>query len=392
MLAPTWPGFAPVWVANDMGYFKDQGLEVDMRFEDDRSNVLAAMARGDIEVDMRTVGEHQGRPRDDTTPGIIIGTIDKSVGGDGVIVDGSIKSAADLKGKIVAAEPNIPARLLLQLELKKAGLTLNDLTLKQIATADTVAVFADTSVAAVATYEPFMSQAVKSHAGPQCRRSSPSSKDSDIIIDIITARQDDLAAKPEKYVKFLGGIYKAVALYKSDPAKFIKLAAPHYNLSEAEVKEILDTSLVYTSLPDTIDYIGSKDKPGKLYGIFDTVMALNLENGAADVKLQAAQQIDPQRRRKAREGEMSERRGRGSGRPRYSTWLRTGRTMRRGAGSRRAAPVRLSRPASPPHLPRDRRSAPRRRRCSPGRRWRAPGWSTRFSARRRRRSWPRSSR
>ena len=66
------------------------------------------MARGDIEVDMRTVGEHQGRPRDDTTPGIIIGTIDKSLGGDGVIVDGSIKSAADLKGKTVAAEPNIP--------------------------------------------------------------------------------------------------------------------------------------------------------------------------------------------------------------------------------------------------------------------------------------------
>src|SRR5688572_9006117 len=132
MLAPTWPGFAPVWVAKDMGYFKDQGLEVDIRFEDDRSNVLAAMARGDIEVDMRTVGEHQGRPRTDTTPGIIIGTIDKSVGGDGVVVDGSIKSAADLKGKIVAAEPNIPARLLLQLELKKSGLTLNDLTLKQI--------------------------------------------------------------------------------------------------------------------------------------------------------------------------------------------------------------------------------------------------------------------
>ena len=30
------------------------------------------------------------------------------------------------------------------------------------------------------------------------------------IIDIITARQDDLAAKPDKYEKFLGGIYRAV--------------------------------------------------------------------------------------------------------------------------------------------------------------------------------------
>jgi NitT/TauT family transport system substrate-binding protein len=292
MLAPTWPGFAPVWVAKDMGYFKDQGLEVDIRFEDDRSNVLAAMARGDIEVDMRTVGEHQGRPRDAKTPGIIIGTIDKSVGGDGVVAEGAIKAAADLKGKTIAAEPNIPARLLLQLELKKAGLTLKDLTVKEIATADTVAVFADNSVAAVASYEPFMSQAVKAMPARNPHIIA-SSKDSDIIIDIITARQDDLAANPDKYVKFLSGIYKAVDLYKSDPAKFIALAAPHYNLSEAEVKEILDTSLTYTSLADTKGYIGTKDKPGRLHEIFDTVMTLNVENGAADAKLDAAQQIDP---------------------------------------------------------------------------------------------------
>jgi NitT/TauT family transport system substrate-binding protein len=292
MLAPTWPGFAPVWVAKDLGYFKDQGLEVEIRFEDDRSNVLAAMARGDIEVDMRTVGEHQGRPRDAKTPGIIIGTIDKSVGGDGVVVDGAIGSAAELKGKTVAAEPNIPARLLLQLELKKAGLTLKDLTLKEIATADTVAVFADKSVVAVASYEPFMSQAVKAHADRKGKVIA-SSKDSDIIIDIITARQDDLAANPDKYVKFLRGIYKAVDLYKADPAKFISLAAPHYNLSDAEVKDILDTSLTYTSLQDTIDYIGTKDAPGRLYEIFDTVMALNLENGAADNTLEASKQIDP---------------------------------------------------------------------------------------------------
>ncbi len=181
---------------------------------------------------------------------------------------------------------------MLQLELKKSGLTLNDLTLKQIATADTVAVFADNSVAAVASYEPFMSQAMKAMANRDPKIIA-SSKDSDIIIDVITARQEDLAAKPEKYVNFLRGIYKAVELYKSDPAKFIALAAPHYNLSEAEVKEVLDTSLTYTSLEDTIGYIGTKDKPGRLYGIFDTVMALNLENGAADVKLDAAQQIDP---------------------------------------------------------------------------------------------------
>ncbi len=47
------------------------------------------------------------------------------------------------------------------MELKRVGLLLKDGKVKDIATADTVAVFADPSVAAVATAEPFLSQAVK---------------------------------------------------------------------------------------------------------------------------------------------------------------------------------------------------------------------------------------
>ena len=41
------------------------------------------------------------------------------------------------------------------------------------------------------------------------------------------------------------------------------------------------------------EFIGAPGKPGKLYEIFDTVMQLNLENGAAETKLDPAQQIDP---------------------------------------------------------------------------------------------------
>jgi NitT/TauT family transport system substrate-binding protein len=292
MLAPTWLGFAPVHVANDLGCFKEEGLEVDYKFEDDRSNVMAAYARGDIEVDMRTVGEHQGRPRDAETPGVIIGVIDESVGGDGVISDGSIAAVADLKGKTVAAEPNIPARLLLQMELKKAGLTFNDLQIKDIATADTGAVFADDSIAAVATYEPFMSQAVKnsSRAGAKVLLSSKDYRG--IIIDVITARKDDLAANPKKYQSFLKCIYKTIAFSQAEPDKYAELAAPHFGLTPADVKEILATSLAYTPLPEAQAYLGKPGERGKLHDIFDTVMQLNLENGAADNKLDSNQQID----------------------------------------------------------------------------------------------------
>jgi NitT/TauT family transport system substrate-binding protein len=214
------------------------------------------------------------------------------VGGDGVIADSSITTAADLKGKTVAVEPNIPARLLLQMELKKSGLTFKDLQIKDIATADTASVFADPSIAAVATYEPFMSQAVK-NSNREGAKVFLSSKDyRGIIIDIISARQDDLKANPQKYANFLKCVYEAIDYSQKEPEKYAELVAKHFGLTPAEVKDILTTSLAYTPLKDALAYMGKAGERGKLHDIFDTVMALNLENGAADNKLDSNQQID----------------------------------------------------------------------------------------------------
>lgn len=292
ILAPTWLGFAPVHVASDLGCFAGKDLDVSIKFEDDLTNVMAAMARGDIEMQMRSVGEYQGRPRDASTPGIIIGTIDESVGGDGVITDDTIKSVADLKGKVVAAEPNIPSRLLLQMELKRAGLTLKDLQIKDIATADTGAVFVDDSIAAIATYEPFMSQALKASTRPGARMLVSSKDHRGLIIDAIIARNDDFKGNPDKYARFLGCIYEAVDFIRAEPEKFAEMASKHFGLSPAEVTEIVKGSLSYTTLAESLAYMGKTGETGTLHAIFDTVMDLNLENGAADNKLVAADQID----------------------------------------------------------------------------------------------------
>jgi NitT/TauT family transport system substrate-binding protein len=292
ILAPTWVGFAPALVAQDLGCYAEEGVALDFRFEDDRANVMAAMERGDIDADMRTVGEHQGRPRVPETPGTIIGTIDISVGGDGVLVDGSIASVADLKGKTVAIEPNIPARLLLQMELAKVGLSINDLELREIATADTIAVFSDPSIAAVGTYEPFLSQAVQILPDRSPRVLVSSREEPDLIVDIITARDAALAENPAKFESLLRCIYRAVDYQRANPAEFADLAAPYYGLTAADVTEIIETSLAYTTYEEAVAFLGTEGGTGKLHGVFDQVMQLNIDYGAADTVLNAAEEID----------------------------------------------------------------------------------------------------
>ena len=56
----------------------------------------------------------------------------------------AIKSVCDLKGKTIAVEPNLPARLIMQMALKKeCNLSIKDTNLADIAAADAIGVFAD---------------------------------------------------------------------------------------------------------------------------------------------------------------------------------------------------------------------------------------------------------
>lgn len=292
ILMPVWSGFAPVLVAQDLGYYKEQNIEVDARFEDDLPTAFAALDSGQIDMHLRTIGEYQNRPASLKQGGKIIGMVDQSLGGDGVVADGSIKTVADLKGKVLAETPSLPAVLLLQLDLKKAGLSLKDLEMKLSEPGDAVATFADTSVAAVATSEPYLSQTIKQNPGRKAHLLSSSKDYPGYIVDVVIARDEDLAKNPDKYRRFLVALYKAVALYKSDPAKFIATAAPRFNLSPEEFKASIAGTLEFIQLDEAAKFLGTPEKKGPIYGIFDTVMEANLETGVASQKMTSKESID----------------------------------------------------------------------------------------------------
>ncbi|MEM1346176.1 MAG: myristoyl transferase, partial [Pseudomonadota bacterium] len=172
------------------------------------------------------------------------------------------------------------------------GLSINDVELREIATADTIAVFSDPSIAAVGTYEPFLSQAVQILPDRAPRILVSSREEPDIIVDIITARDDALAENPAKFESLLRCVYRAVDFQRANPDKFAELAAPYFGLTPADITEIVETSLDYTTYEDAVAFLGAAGGTGKLHGVFDEVMQLNLDFGAADTALVAADEID----------------------------------------------------------------------------------------------------
>jgi NitT/TauT family transport system substrate-binding protein len=253
---PYWFGFAPVPVAVEMGYFAEEGLEVTTVYDNDRANVMPALESGDLDCTMRTIGEHMSRPLDADSNLVVIGTVDVSLGADGVVAAGDIQSATDLVGKTFAGEINHPGTVMTAYALQQAGYSLDDIDIRLIATDDSAAVFEDSSVAAVATWEPMMSEIVANSSRDGAHILLDSSDFNGLITDIIIVRKDDYEANPEKYAAFLRGIYRAVDLYNNDPNKFLEVAAPAFEV-EPDQMAIDIQGLIYTSYEEAVEFMGT---------------------------------------------------------------------------------------------------------------------------------------
>ncbi|MEM9813729.1 MAG: ABC transporter substrate-binding protein, partial [Pseudomonadota bacterium] len=251
---PFWFGFAPVFVADKKGYFSEEELTVTWAFDNDRANVLPGLETGAIDCTMRTIGESMARPRTPETSGTIIGTIDISIGADGVVSGPGIDTVADLVGKTFAGEINHPGTVLTQYALKEIGKSVADLDIRLINTDDSIAVFEDDSIAAVATWEPMLSQIVNNTSREGSKVLLSSADYEGLITDIILVRTDDYQENPEKYAKFLRGIYRAIDDYMADPDDFIALSASEYGVPDAEMKEAL-AGVKYTTYEETLEYM-----------------------------------------------------------------------------------------------------------------------------------------
>ncbi len=289
---PFWYGFAPVPVAIEMGYFAEEDLEVTTVFDNDRANVLPAFESGDLDCTMRTIGEFMSRPRTPETPGTVIGTIDVSVGADGVVAGPEIETVADLVGKVFAGEINHPGTVMTQHALTQLGHSMDDLELRLIATDDSIAVFEDSEVAAVATWEPMMSNIVDNTSREGSKILLSSADFNGLITDVIIVHDDDLAANPEKYKKFLRGIYRAVDLYNTDPNAFLAAAAPAFDVTPEEMAADLG-GVQYTSYEDSVGFLGSSEGPGTLGQIFSDLDAINLSLDLQDESLAFDNHVDP---------------------------------------------------------------------------------------------------
>lgn len=255
-------GTVTPFVAEDLGYFEEAGINVEILEFSDGSALAEAFAAGEIDVALMGIAPTATWYQ----KGVDLQVIASANGGGHVILvksDSGIETVADLKGKILA-EPSLGTvtdTLLRDYILPGAGLDPeNDLIIQPgLKPADmATALYATGEVDAILTWEPYASQA-KAQYGDEVKvlYDSPAvireatGGDAFYPVNVVSASQDFITNHPDEVQKFMD-VYKKTVDYINEDAGANAEIAKVLNLDES----IVEASRVRVDFTYDIDVEG----------------------------------------------------------------------------------------------------------------------------------------
>ena len=238
----NWIGFLALFVAEEKGYFKAEGLTVKMKAFSAPGDGLKPLLTGDLDLHLTTLDATVLAA--DKAPGKlkVVTFLDTSAGADAIVAKPEITSPAGLKGRTVGATLGECNHLLLLKALEKAGLKESDVKLTSMSPDDAGAAFAAGKLDAAVTWEPWLTKIATAKQGQVIF----SSKDvPNLIVDCATISDGTAAKKSAPTKAFLRALSKANALILQDPAGCAKAGVKAFEMKAEEIADLLPKLKLY---------------------------------------------------------------------------------------------------------------------------------------------------
>ena len=210
-----WTGFAPLSLAEKAGIFRNNGVDVEIKFIPQASRHLALAANA-IQCAATTVETHVTWNANGVQITQIL-LLDKSNGGDGIAVRKDISSMKDLKGKAIGVDaPGTSPFFVLAYMLKKNGMTMNDIKRVTLSPQAAANAFVAGQNDAAQTYEPYMS-AIRDK--PEAGKILLTTKDYPVVVDTLGCPRNYLRANPKVAEALTRSWFEALEMIRKEPAK-----------------------------------------------------------------------------------------------------------------------------------------------------------------------------
>ena len=209
----TWVGYGPMFLARDKGFFKENGLDVELQIIEDAALYMAAIAAGKLDGNASTIDEIM-KYRSEAFCFKAVVALDDSHGGDGVLVRDEVMSLKDLKGKQVGMNQGSVSQFWFNILLKREGMTEADLEITNMTADDAATAFIAGQIPAAVTWEPHLSLVRTKKQGKVL---IDSSETPGMIVDVVALTCDYIDKNPKDVEAFAKGLYKAVEFIKTNP-------------------------------------------------------------------------------------------------------------------------------------------------------------------------------
>ncbi|MDF0556526.1 ABC transporter substrate-binding protein [Kamptonema sp. UHCC 0994] len=246
-----WPGVLPIAIAEDKGFFKQQGVKLQRIYLQDQDVA--------IQISDFVAGKYDGMilalgdvvTLVNANPSLlIVAAIDESKGADAIISSPQIKDVASLKGKIIGVKFGTFGELFVNRMLSLNGLTTNDVKYSNINADKIYEPLKKGEVQAGHSWEPYMSQLTK--AGFHVLFTS--AKTPGLIPDVIVFRGMVVRERPEDIKAFLRAWFQAVDYWLANPqegnaiiAKVLKIKPEDISLEGLQLLTVKDNIKAFAS-------------------------------------------------------------------------------------------------------------------------------------------------
>jgi len=234
----TWYGQVPVMVAVDKGFFKDEGLDVNIQVILNSSDRIAALTAGSVAFSnlgrVAVIGE-MARGNESF---YYFANIDDSPGNEGCWARPGFANLAALKGKKIAA--NTSAEITLNGLLRAAGMSIADIQYVNLPPNEMAGALAKADVDAACVWQPILDNVMK--AAPEGKLLG-TDKDTDTYKKFGTMASPDIVIISRKLVdehpdlakKLAAAVLKGADFARQDPAAAASLVAHYFKKTPEEV-------------------------------------------------------------------------------------------------------------------------------------------------------------
>jgi NitT/TauT family transport system substrate-binding protein len=260
---PTWVGDGPFYLAQDKGYFADEGVDVELQIMEDSKFIFAALAAGQVDGVVPTPNTLLLNVKPDSNV-VMVMAVDDSNGADGILANKSIGSLADLKGKHVAYMEGSSPEFYLSYNLKQIGMSVDDVIKENMTAADAGAAFVANRVDAAVTWEPWLTRGKATDHGKVLVDTSSTPG---IIIDVLAFRSDIVKTRGDDIRKIIRAYNRALEFYKANPEEATEIMARltgGWLGDPTEFAGMLKTVKLFDG-PENKTFVGTRDNPGQMY-------------------------------------------------------------------------------------------------------------------------------